>query len=346
MKYFKYSLMVTLMGVLAALLWGMSSPLGGGAAVVIAVTLGIMEVSLSFDNAIVNAAVLKDMEEKWRKRFLLWGILIAVFGMRLLFPVLIVAMATGMGLIEVATLALRSPEKYAEHLHHAHPSIAAFGGMFLLLVFLSFVLDPEKDVHWIKPIERALAAGGRLESAEIIVAMATLMLTQALIPEAYRLTVMISGLCGILLFVLVGSFSNLFEQRGMDSMVHKGAVNAGLMSFIYLEILDASFSLDGVVGAFAVTSDVVIIMIGLAIGAMFVRSLTLFLVEKGTLEEYIYLEHGAHYAIGALSILMLVSIVYEIPDLIIGLIGLAFILLSLFSSIVVKRREAVEGAKG
>lgn len=340
MKYFRYSLVVTLLGILAAFLWGMSTPEGGGVAIVIAVTLGIMEVSLSFDNAIVNAAVLKDMEEKWRKRFLLWGILVAVFGMRLLFPVLIVAMATGMGLIEVAKLALRAPKEYAQHLHHAHASIAAFGGMFLLLVFLSFVLDSEKDVHWLKYLEHGLSAAGKLQSADIIAAIIGLMVTQALIPMEQRLTVMISGLCGILLFVLVGSFSALFEERGHDAMIHKGAVNAGLMSFIYLEILDASFSLDGVVGAFALTTDVVIIMIGLAIGAMFVRSLTLFLVERGTLEEYVYLEHGAHYAIGALAILMLVSIVYEIPDLIIGLIGLAFILLSLFSSIVSKRREA------
>lgn len=75
----------------------------------------------------------------------------------------------------------------------------------------------------------------------------------------------------------------------------KGNIIAGIGGFLYLEVLDASFSFDGVIGAFAITSDVVVIMLGLAIGAMFVRSMTIYLVEKGTLEAYIYLEHGAHY---------------------------------------------------
>lgn len=342
MKYFRYSLLVTIVGLIAAFFWGASRPEGGLIAVVIALTLGVMEVSLSFDNAVVNASVLKDMDEKWRKRFLLWGILIAVFGMRLLFPVLIVAMATGMNLVEVASMALKAPHEYASHLHNSHVAIAAFGGMFLLLVFLSFVLDAAKEVHWIKHLESALSKLGKLESAEIITAMIVLMVSQALIPETHRLEAVISGLFGILLFVMVGSFSTLLEEGGVESMVQKTATNAGIMSFIYLEVLDASFSLDGVVGAFAITTDIVIIMIGLAIGAMFVRSLTLFLVEKGTLEEYIYLEHGAHYAIGALAVLMLTSIVQEIPEILTGLIGLAFILLSLFSSVVSKRRQAEE----
>ncbi|MEZ0375280.1 MAG: DUF475 domain-containing protein, partial [Candidatus Sericytochromatia bacterium] len=311
----------------------------GGIGVVIAVTLSVMEVSLSFDNAVVNASVLKNMDEKWRKRFLLWGILIAVFGMRLLFPVLIVSMATGLGLLDVSIMALNDPKEYAHHLQAAHVSIAAFGGMFLLLVFLSFVLDDAKEVHWLKTIERGLSTLGKLESVEIVAAMGVLIVAQGLIPEHERLTAVIAGMFGIVLFVLVGSFSTLFEERGLERMVNKAATNAGLMSFIYLEILDASFSLDGVVGAFAITSDVVIIMIGLAIGAMFVRSLTVFLVEKGTLEQYIYLEHGAHYAIGALALLMLASIVYHIPEVVTGLIGVAFILMSLFSSIINKRMQ-------
>lgn len=334
MKYFRLSLIVTLAGLIGALIWG------GWVGMMIAITLSIMEVSLSFDNAVVNAAVLKDMDEKWRKRFLLWGILIAVFGMRLLFPVLIVSMATGHGLLDVTMMALNAPKEYAAQLQKAHVSIAAFGGMFLLLVFLSFVLDEAKDVHWIKMIESGLSKLGKLESSEIIVAMIILMVAQSFLPEHDRLTAMLSGSFGIVLFVLVGSFSTLFEEQGFGTIVESGAKNAGLMSFIYLEILDASFSLDGVVGAFAITTDVVIIMIGLAIGAMFVRSMTLFLVDKGTLEQYIYLEHGAHYAIGALAVIMLASIVWHIPEVITGLIGLAFILLSLFSSIVHKKSEA------
>ncbi len=336
MRYFRLSFLVTVIGLAAALYWG------SWAGLLIAVTLSIMEVSLSFDNAVVNASVLKDMSEKWRKRFLVWGILIAVFGMRLVFPVVIVAIATGLNLIDVTMMAIKSPASYAEHLEHAHVSIAAFGGMFLLLVFLSFMFDDNKDVHWIRAIESGLSKLGKLESIEVVAAMIILMVAQSFLPEAARLTAVLSGLFGIMLFVLVGSFSSLFESKGLDTMIEGTARNAGLMSFIYLEILDASFSLDGVVGAFAITTDIVIIMIGLAIGAMFVRSMTLFLVDKGTLQEYIYLEHGAHYAIGALALIMLASIVVKIPEVFTGLIGLVFIALSFVSSLIYKRREAAK----
>ncbi|MGH8498890.1 MAG: DUF475 domain-containing protein, partial [Methylococcales bacterium] len=114
---------------------------------------------------------------------------------------------------------------------------------------------------------------------------------------------------------------------------------AGFMSFLYLEVLDASFSFDGVIGAFAVTQDVIIIMLGLAIGAMFVRSLTVFLVRQGTLDEYVFLEHGAHYAIGALAGIMLISISYHISEVITGLTGAIFIGLSVYSSIQYKKAQ-------
>jgi hypothetical protein len=115
-------------------------------------------------------------------------------------------------------------------------------------------------------------------------------------------------------------------------MTHKFLACSGLVSFLYLELIDASFSLDGVLGAFALSHDIVIITIGLAIGAMFVRSLTIMFVEKGTLDEFIYLEHGAHWAIGVLAILMFISTVVHIPEVITGLSGLGIILSSVVSS--------------
>jgi hypothetical protein len=104
-------------------------------------------------------------------------------------------------------------------------------------------------------------------------------------------------------------------------------------------VLDASFSFDGVIGAFAITTDVVIIMLGLAIGAMFVRSLTVFLVKKGTLDEFVFLEHGAHYAIGILAVIMLASMKFHIPEVVTGLVGVAFIVASLWSSIRYKKEQ-------
>jgi hypothetical protein len=114
---------------------------------------------------------------------------------------------------------------------------------------------------------------------------------------------------------------------------------------MYLEVLDASFSFDGVIGAFAITNDVVIIMLGLAIGAMFVRSMTVFLVEKGTLQEFVYLEHGAHYAIGILALIMFASVEYHIPEWFTGLSGVAFIIVSLWSSLRYKKEQDALGSQ-
>ena len=339
MRDFRYSIIVTIVCVLAAAYWGLQSPLGAWSAIFLVLILGVMEVSLSFDNAVVTASVLKDMDEKWQQIFLTVGILIAVFGMRLVFPIVIVAVASGQGMAEVTAMALQQPEQYAKYLTDAHVGISAFGGMFLLLVFLYFMLDHTKEVHWLGAAEERLARFGKLESVQVMVALVVLFLLQSMLDltPADRLTLLAAGVGGIILYVAVSSLDSLFEDEDEGQAAVNTAKRSGIAGFLYLEVLDASFSFDGVIGAFAITRDVVIIMLGLAIGAMFVRSLTVYLVNKGTLDEYIFLEHGAHWAIGALAAIMLASIVMHIPEVITGLIGVAFIALSVYSSIRYKR---------
>jgi hypothetical protein len=339
--YFKYSFIVTFLCLILGFWWGHVSVEGGLAAMALVLLLGVMEVSLSFDNAVVNAAVLKEMDHKWRTIFLTVGILIAVFGMRLLFPILIVAIATHQGLFAVAAMALKTPDVYATHLTAAHAGIAAFGGMFLLMVFLSFLFDSEKELHWLGKAEALFAKLGQFEAFSIVVALAALLAAQAFLPidDATRLTVLAAGAGGLLLYVLVGSVSSFFEKEEEAGAVERVAKRSGVMGFLYLEVLDASFSFDGVIGAFAITRDVVVIMLGLGVGAMFVRSMTVYLVEKGTLDEYVFLEHGAHYAIGALAIIMFGSIVWHISEVITGLIGVAFIVLALISSLIYKKNN-------
>ncbi|MGE0127119.1 MAG: DUF475 domain-containing protein [Blastocatellales bacterium] len=335
MKHFRFSILVTVICLAAAFLWG------GWMGMAIATILGVMEVSLSFDNAVVNAAKLKTMSAFWQKLFLTVGILIAVFGMRLFFPVEIVSVATGMGFMEVANLALRNPAEYSRHLLDSHVQIAMFGGIFLLLVFLSFILDEEKELHWLGKFEERLAKFGKLDMITVIIALLVVVITQRFLPQEERLDAILAGVAGIILFIAVDSLGRLFESEE-GAAVAANAKRAGLMGLLYLEVLDASFSFDGVIGAFAITKDVVIIMLGLAIGAMFVRSMTVFLVQKGTLDEYVFLEHGAHYAIGALALIMLASTSYHIPEIVTGLIGVGFIVLSLWSSVLYKRREQAE----
>ena len=334
MRHFRYSFVITILCVGLAFLWGSSSAEGGVAAVTLVLLLGVMEVSLSFDNAVVNASVLKEMDARWRQIFLTVGILIAVFGMRLLFPILVVSVATGSGMWTVLQLALSQPEEYARHLGDAHTGIAAFGGMFLLLVFLSFLFDEGKELHWLGKIEEFLSKLGKLDSVGIVVALGVLLVTQAFLPldMVQRLSIMVAGAGGVALYVAVDSLGGFFEGEEEDGSVGAIAKRSGVMGFLYLEVLDASFSFDGVIGAFAVTRDVVIIMLGLAIGAMFVRSLTVYLVEKGTLDEYVFLEHGAHYAIGALAFIMLGSIVWHISEVVTGVIGVGFIVAEIGAS--------------
>jgi hypothetical protein len=151
--------------------------------------------------------------------------------------------------------------------------------------------------------------------------------------------VLLSGVCGILLFLAVDSIDAFFEVEDKEGGAAGIAKRSGIAAFLYLEVLDASFSFDGVIGAFAITRDVVVIMLGLAIGAMFVRSLTVYFVHKGTLDQFVFLEHGAHYAIGALALIMLLGIVYHVPEVVTGLIGVVFIAASIWSSIRHRRRN-------
>jgi hypothetical protein len=330
-RHFTSSLLITLIGLSVAYYWA-----GVGGLVVVSI-LAVMEISLSFDNAVVNATVLKDMAPRWQRRFLTWGMIVAVFGVRFLFPILIVAVVSGQSLMSVTQMALQAPDEYARNLEASHVQISAFGGMYLLLVFFSFLFQKDKSLHWLNWLERRLTQVGKLESIEIVLALALLLVAQSLLPQQEKLHALTAGVFGVILFVLIKSVSELFEGAGPAT----GATirRSGLVSFLYLEMLDLSFSLDGVIGAFAITRDVVVILLGLTVGAWFVRSLTIFLVRKRTLEEYLYLEHGAHYAIGALAVLMLADMSVPVPEMMTGLIGIVFILWSFLSSIRHNRRN-------
>lgn len=298
------------------------------------ILLALMEVSLSFDNAVINASILQRMDPKWQNRFLTWGMPVAVFGMRLLFPVLIVAMASHLSLQAVTVMAIDQPDAYAQLLGAAHVKISAFGGIFLLMVFFSFIMDAEKKVHWLSWIEKPLAGYGVIDGITCVMAIGTLCLLQHFIPGAAgKLEVLMFGLAGVMTFMLIEGLSAL------TGLGDEKAITGGLASLIYLEVLDASCSFDGVIGAFVLTNNIVLIMIGLGIGALAIRSLTLYLVRGGQLKEFIYLEHGAHYGIGALAAIMLTDIFYPVPEPVTGMMGMSFILLSLVSSVRHNRKK-------
>jgi hypothetical protein len=342
--YFKGALVFTLvcLGLAAWLGWGMTGTMQGTLGVLwIVLVLGVLEISLSFDNAVVNATVLEDMEPIWRKRFLTWGIAIAVFGMRIVFPLAIVAIAAGLGPIDTIRLAANDPVEYERIITGAHVGISGFGGAFLAMVGLKFFFDQEKEIHWIEMIEARLARYASVEALEIGLVLLALYGVSRLIPPEEGATLIVAGIFGLLAFILVEAINSLLEPNDVTGTV----VRSGLAGFLYLNMLDSAFSFDGVIGAFALSNNVFVIALGLGIGAMFVRSMTIMLVDRGTLAEYRYLEHGAFWAIIALAVIMLLSARYHIPETITGLIGAVLIGLSLIWSVRYNRRNPVQPEK-
>lgn len=326
MRLFLFPSIVTVVAFIAAYAWG------GLHALFLVVLLAVLETTLSFDNAVVNARVLQRMSPEWQNRFLTWGILIAVFGTRFVFPILIVAAAAFMTPYAVAMLAFFDPVAYGERLHEAHVPIAAFGSAFLLLVSLKYFFNDAKTVHWIEVIERRLSRWGSIEAIEIALVLLVLLGAAVLLPHDAA-TLLIAGIIGIILFILMEGVAHSFESVAKVGV--NVAAQAGFALFLYLNVLDSAFSLDGVVGAFAVTNNLPIIIAGLGIGALFVRTFTIALVRAKTLESLPYLEHGAHWAIFGLALAMLCNLFVHVPETITGLVGLVFVALAYWSS----RRE-------
>lgn len=336
-RTFWISTSLSILGIFAALYY-----LGIGALWVLVVLIAI-EITFSFDNAVVNAKKLVHMSKLWQTLFLTVGIFIAIFGMRVFFPIAIVVFTAGIGWGEVVGLALNHPTEYAEKLEIAHPTISAFGGAFLLMLVLHFFFDHKKEIHWVQIIERPLKKLGMwwVPPALAIIAVAAI----ALLPANHHPAETIrAGLAGIAVYSAIHGLTAFLGRHTPDSKGGKLRELTGWAAFtmfIYLEILDASFSFDGVLGAFAITKEVILIAVGLGIGAIWVRSLTVFMVRHGVLDSYKYLEHGAHYAIGVLACAMLGSLLLPVPEAVTGLVGIGFIGASAYASVKAKRTGVI-----
>jgi uncharacterized protein len=349
MKVFKTSSIFTILALIAAFFVGFydtSEGLGGfshGAKFFfIAFVLTLLEISLSFDNAVVNASILEKMSHKWQHRFLTWGILVAVFGMRLIFPLAIVGFIAHIDPWSALTMSFSDPKRYAEIMLSTHHLVSAFGGSFLLLVCLNYFFDKDKEVHWFSRIEKIWSNLGKMQGIAIAIVLAGFIILSQKLPTEKQFPYLLAALWGIVTFAVVDGFAALFESES-DEVVHsmrehtgqsptRIMASSGLGLFLYLEVLDASFSFDGVVGAFAITHNLLVIMLGLGSGAFFVRSITIYLVERRTLNQFMYLEHGAFYAIGALGAIMVMSPFIHISEWITGLVGVVILGISIWAS--------------
>lgn len=341
LRYFRWPFIITALGLLlsAWIGWIYSGTLSGTLSFfMVATVLAVLEISLSFDNAIVNANKLRDMHPEWQRRFLTWGILIAVFGMRIVFPLLIVVIAAKIGPWDAIVLATTQPEEYAHYIEGAHIGISAFGGAFLMMVGLTYFMDEAKEVDWIASIERTLRHFSSVRGIQVAIVLAIVLVFVQVLPPEDGTTFLYAACLGLMTFLGVEVVSHLLDRA--DSVASLAA-RGGLGAFLYLEVLDASFSFDGVIGAFALTKNLFIIAIGLGIGAMYVRAMTIMVVEKKTLSEFRYLEHGAFWSILVLAVIMFAQSIWSIHEAVTGLLGATLIGAALVSSMVYRRKAAL-----
>lgn len=300
--------------------------------------LVIMEITFSFDNAVVNSKILSNMSEFWQRLFLTVGIIFAVFIVRFILPIVIVTISSGIQLSSVINLALNEPTKYATVVTGAAPIINAFGGTFLIIIGISYFMDRSKDIHWLGRIEKWLVKFGEYESFKTLIMLCVAIGLYFTVQDKYKVAVLLASIIGTILHIGLDLFGEFAQSKQTNTKQVIGM--AAFASFIYLNILDASFSLDGVIGAFAITNSIVLIIAGLGAGALWVRSLTVYLVKTGTLNKYKYLEHGAHWAILTLGTIMLVKLYHiEPPEWFVGIIGMLFILVAVISSVIEQRLE-------
>ncbi len=321
LSIYGFSIVTTLLTML--LVWLTLGPHGLATMLI----LCALEITFSFDNAVVNATVLQRMSAFWQRMFMTVGIFIGVFGVRMALPIVLVAASTGLGMGQVVDLALNHPDQYAHDLEMAHPTIASFGGLFLLMIFMDYLINQDWVSKYVAKRRAKL-----LGFVPTIIALLVLAGVYG-VAGTVQAQVLLAGLAGIGAYGLVHAASALFAHptRG-------GKLKGGFITFLYLELLDASFSFDGVIGAFAISPNVLLIAAGLGAGAVWVRSMTIHLVRRKVLAHYRYLDAGAHVAILMLSATLLLGISFDIPGLLTGSAGLIIITIAFIASVFRNRR--------
>lgn len=263
---------------------------------VILTGLILFEVISSIDNAIINAEVLRTMSERARKWFLLWGIVIAVFLVRGLLPTAIVWIASpSLGFWGAFSASFSSDVHILELVEKAKPVLLIGGGVYLVLLFLHWLFDETKEYTFF--LERFIhrqAVWFYTVTSIFMVGIAWFAIQQPFLTFA--------ALVGSTAFFLTSGFKKSAEEQEKRFM-GAGASNIGKL--LYLEVLDATFSIDGVIGAFAFTVSIPLILLGNGIGAFVVRSITI----KGVnaVKKFRYLKNGAMYSVGMLGTVMVLE---------------------------------------
>jgi uncharacterized protein len=290
--------------------------------IIIILGLIVFEVVSSVDNAIVNAHVLKTMSQKWRKIFLFWGIIFAVFVIRGLVPLLVVWLSVPeLGFMGVFHAAFSGSEDFAGEVEKKKGVILLGAGVFMILLYLHWLFLEKKDPYFV-PDKLVKPRYGIW-----FFACAALILVTLLYLARASWILMLSAAVGNAVFFILYGFREQAEKQE-EALKNQSNNLSDFSKLMYLEVLDASFSFDGVFGAFAFTTAIPLILIGNGLGALVVRQLTIMGVDK--VADYKWLKNGAMTSIGFLGLVMLletfkIPIPEYLPTLItISLVGLTF----------------------
>jgi hypothetical protein len=265
--------------------------------IVIILGLMVFEVISSVDNAIINAHILKTLSPRFRKFFLVWGLLIAVFIVRGVLPFLIVWLVNpSLSLGEVLTFVFSNNPQIKDYVEASKPLLLLGGGVYLLFVCLSWLFLEEKKYAF-------LVEGFIHRQGAWFYAISSLLFT-AIIYVSLKINPLLalSASIGSTAFFITDGFKKNAEEQEKKLL---SATIGGWSKILYLEVLDASFSIDGVIGAFAFTISVPLILLGNGLGALVVRELTIRGID--TISQYAYLKNGAMYSIGVLGGLMILE---------------------------------------
>jgi len=263
---------------------------------IILIGLVLFEVISSLDNAVINADVLRTMSDRARKWFLLWGIIIAVFVVRGLLPTIIVWISSpSLGLLGAFTASFSNDTHILEIVERAKPILLVGGGMYLVLLFTHWLFEEKKEyAFFLEKFIHRQAVWFYAVASFLLLFIAWFSLNTPLLTFA--------ALVGATAFFITSGFKKSAEEQEKKLL---GSHASDISKLLYLEVLDATFSIDGVIGAFAFTVSVPLILLGNGLGAFVVRYVTI----KGvnTIKKFRYLKNGAMYSIGMLGGLMVLE---------------------------------------
>lgn len=268
--------------------------------------LSLFEIITSIDNAIINAEVLSTMSKKARRWFLLWGILFAVFIVRGLLPLIIIWAANpSLGPVGALTATFSGDKQVAHAIEQSSPILLIGGGTFLVFLFFNWLFLEAKNFGLRG--ERFFQAQGAW-----FFAVVSILLT-VIVWFALQINSMMAfgAVVGSTAFFIIHGFRQFAEVQE-KKLLNKAGNMSDISKIMYLEVLDSTFSIDGVVGAFAFTFSVPLILLGNGLGAIVLRQLTVGNIDR--IKKYKYLKNGAMYSILFLGAIMIIdSFGYHIP---------------------------------